>query len=170
MLKIAFTLVGLFFLLGCSSQEPHLPTLPHVDLKQYKGTWYEIARFEHFFEKGCKNVSATYSLNEDGTIKVINRCQMIENNEKKEVQGVAYAIDQSNSKLKVSFFRPFYGDYWVLELGDDYSYALVGAPNREYLWILSRNKSIDQTTKQRLHNTIISLGFDMSRLIWTIQE
>ena len=170
MFKMLFSFFTLFFLLGCSPKHPPLPTVEQVDLKQYAGTWYEIARFEHFFEEGCKNVSATYSLKEDGTIKVINRCEMIEDGEKKEAQGVAYATDASNSKLKVSFFRPFYGDYWVIDLASDYSHALVGAPDREYLWILSRTKSIDIPTKERLLGTITSHGFDSSKLIWTIQE
>ena len=170
MLRLFFSFCTLFFLLGCSQKYPPLQTVENLDLKQYTGKWYEIARFEHFFEEGCKNVSASYSLNEDGTIKVINRCTMIKDNTKKEAHGVAYATDQSNSKLKVSFFRPFYGDYWVIDLADDYSHALVGAPSREYLWILSRTKSIDPSTKESLLGTISARGFDASNLIWTIQE
>ena len=103
---------------ACSSKNPPLQTVEKVDLQKYLGTWYEIARFEHFFEKDCKNVSANYSMMDEETIKVINKCTKITSNEFKEAMGRAYAVDSSNSKLKVSFFRPFYGDYWVLILDD----------------------------------------------------
>lgn len=155
---------------GCSSKYPPLPTVKKVDIQKYKGTWYEIARFEHFFEKGCKNVTATYSLKKDGDIKVINRCTMIDDNEKKEATGVAYAKDKTNSKLKVSFFRPFYGDYWIVDLDEDYNYAVVGSPSREYLWILSRTKSINENTKNKIIKKVDNLGFDSKKFIWTIQE
>jgi apolipoprotein D and lipocalin family protein len=170
MIRVLF--LSLFFILfsGCSKNYAPLPTVESVELQKYKGTWYEIARYEHFFEKGCKNVTATYKLRDDGKIGVINKCTMIEDNEKKEANGVAYAVDDTNSKLKVSFFRPFYGDYWILDLADDYSYALVGTPSREYLWILSRTKTIDQKTKQKLLSMLPKLGFDPSKFIWTIQE
>lgn len=166
---IMITLLTVFFI-GCSSKHPPLETVKSVDIHKYKGTWYEIARFEHFFEKGCKNVTATYELKEEGNIKVINRCTMIEDNEKKEATGVAYAVDHTNSKLKVSFFRPFYGDYWIIDLASDYSYAVVGSPSRELLWILSRSKSIDEKIKMDILKKLPSLGFDKNKFIWTVQE
>ena len=104
------------------------------------------------------------------TIKVINRCTKIQTNEKKEAIGRAYAIDESNSKLKVSFFRPFYGDYWVLMLDENYKYAVVGTPSREYLWILARTSKLDEKIKKDILKKLPSLGFDTSKLIWTIQE
>ncbi len=159
-----------FMFLGCSSKYPELPTVKSVDIEKYKGTWYEIARFEHFFEKGCKNVTATYEIKDDGDIKVINRCTMIETDKKKEATGTAYATDSTNSKLKVSFFRPFYGDYYILDLADDYSYALVGSPSRELLWILSRTKTISDEIKDRILSQLPKLGFDKDKFIWTIQE
>ena len=159
-----------FVFMGCSSKHPQLDTVKQVDIKKYSGTWYEIARFEHFFEKGCKNVTATYKIKEDDTLKVINRCTMIKDNEKKEATGVAYAIDESNAKLKVSFFRPFYGDYYIIDLADDYSYAVVGNPNRELLWILARNKSIDESLKNKIVNYLPSKGFNPEKFVWTIQE
>ena len=161
--------LSLFFV-GCSTKHPHLETVKSVDIQKYKGTWYEIARFEHFFEKGCKNVTATYELKSDGDIQVINRCTMIENQKKKEATGVAYAVDSTNSKLKVSFFRPFYGDYYILDVSSDYSYALVGAPSRELLWILSRTKTIDESTKEKILAKLPQLGFDKEKFVWTIQE
>jgi apolipoprotein D and lipocalin family protein len=155
---------------ACSSKNPPLQTVEKVDLQKYLGTWYEIARYEHFFEKDCKNVSANYSMMDEETIKVINRCTKIQTNEKKEAMGRAYAVDSSNSKLKVSFFRPFYGDYWVLILDENYEYVLVGTPSREYLWILARNKTISDEVKNSILEKLPSLGFDASKFIWTIQE
>jgi apolipoprotein D and lipocalin family protein len=167
--KISLAFIILFFV-GCGTKHPHLPTVQNVDLEKYKGTWYEIARFEHFFEKGCKNVTATYEIKDDGDLKVINRCTMIDNDEFKEATGVAYAVDDSNSKLKVSFFRPFYGDYYIIDLAKDYSYTVVGSPNRELLWILSRTKTIDEEILNKIVRNLPSLGFDPSNFIWTIQE
>lgn len=168
--SIFFIVVLSIFFMGCAKQYPPLKTVKMVDIQKYQGSWYEIGRFEHFFEKGCKNVTATYELQNDGKIKVINRCTMIENNKTKEATGIAYSIDDTNSKLKVSFFRPFYGDYYILDLADDYSYALVGNPNRELLWILSRTKTIDETTKNKIVAKLQSLQFDKEKFIWTIQE
>jgi apolipoprotein D and lipocalin family protein len=167
-LLLTFFIVLVF--LGCTTKHPHLETVKSVDLEKYKGTWYEIARFEHFFEKGCKNVTATYSLTDDNKIKVLNSCTKIDSNEKKEATGVAYAVDNTNSKLKVSFFRPFYGDYWIIDLADDYSYVAVGTPSREYLWILSRTKTIDNEIKNKLINRLEKAGFETNKFIWVIQE
>ncbi|BAK72614.1 lipocalin family protein [Arcobacter sp. L] len=157
-------------LTACSSKNPPLQTVQKVELNKYLGTWYEIARYEHFFERNCKNVTANYSMMNEETIKVINRCTKIQTNEKKEAIGRAYAIDETNSKLKVSFFRPFYGDYWVLMLDENYKYAVVGTPSREYLWILSRDSKLDEEIKNEILEKLPSLGFDTSKLIWTIQE
>jgi apolipoprotein D and lipocalin family protein len=141
-----------------------------VDINRYLGTWYEIARYEHFFEKDCKNVSANYSMLDEQTIKVVNRCTNMLTNEKKEAIGRAYATDDTNSKLKVSFFRPFYGDYWVMILDDNYDYVVVGTPSREYLWILARKPILDEKIKNEILQKLPTLGFDASKLIWTIQE
>ena len=170
--KIKVMLMILLALLfsACSSKYPSLSTEKKVDIEKYLGTWYEIARFEHFFEKGCKNVTANYKLKDENKIQVINRCTMIDDGEKKEAIGVAYATDETNSKLKVSFFRPFYGDYWIIDLGKDYDYALVGSPSREYLWILSRTKTIDDALKRNLLEKASQNSFDVSKFIWTIQE
>jgi len=167
--NLSLLFISILFI-GCSSKYPPLQTVPQVDIQKYKGTWYEIARFEHFFEKGCKNVTATYELKSDGDIKVINRCTMIEDEKKKEATGVAYAVDSTNSKLKVSFFRPFYGDYYILDLADDYSYVLVGSPSRELLWILSRTKTINNETKEKILVKLPNFGFNKEKFIWTIQE
>ena len=161
--------ISIFFI-GCGNKYPDLPTVNNVDIQKYKGTWYEVARFEHFFERGCKNVSATYKLKEDGDIKVINKCTNIDDNESKEAFGIAYPTDKTNSKLKVSFFRPFYGDYYIIDLADDYSYALVGSPSRELLWILSRTKTMNIETKHKILKIAQKNGFDTNKFLWTIQE
>ena len=155
---------------ACSSKNPPLQTVQKVDINRYLGTWYEIARYEHFFEKDCKNVSANYSMLDEQTIKVVNRCTNMLTNEKKEAIGRAYATDDTNSKLKVSFFRPFYGDYWVMILDENYDYVVVGTPSREYLWILCRNPILDEKIKNEILQKLPTLGFDASKLIWTIQE
>jgi apolipoprotein D and lipocalin family protein len=170
MIKIfCIGLVSILFI-GCSTKYPDLKTVEHVNIQKYKGTWYEIARFDHFFEKGCKNVTATYHVKDNGNLQVINKCTNIEDNTEKEAFAVAYPIDKTNSKLKVSFFRPFYGDYYIIDLANDYSYALVGNPNRELLWILSRTKTMTNKTKNKILEKLPALGFDTNKFIWTIQE
>ena len=169
-MKYLLVLVTFLFFTACSSKNPPLNTVEKVDLNKYLGKWYEIARYEHSFEENCKNVSATYSLTKDDKIKVINRCTDITTNEKSKATGIAYSTNKANSKLKVSFFRPFYGDYWILMLADDYSYAVVGSPSREYLWILSRDKNIDPKIKNMILGKLPKLGFPTKKLIWTIQE
>ena len=168
--KLLMLVFPLFLFTACSSKNPPLETVEKDELEKYLGTWYEIARYEHFFEKDCKNVTANYSMLDVDTIKVINRCTKIQTNEKKEVFGRANATDFTNSKLKVSFFRPFYGDYWVLILDEKYDYVVVGTPSREYLWILSRTSNLDEKIKKEILQKLPTLGFDTSKLIWTIQE
>lgn len=155
---------------SCSKKYENLETVEKVQIEKYLGSWYEIARYEHSFEKDCKNVKATYSINNDKKIKVINECVNINTNKKKEALGIAYTTNETNSKLRVSFFRPFYGDYWILMLGDNYEYALIGEPSREYLWILSRTKKLDEKIKKEILIKLPNLGFNESKLIWTIQE
>jgi len=153
---------------GCSTHYPPLKTVEKVELQSYLGRWYEIARYEHFFEKGCSDARATYSLKEDGDIQVLNEC--IKDGELSQAKGVAYATDVSNSKLKVSFFRPFYGNYWILMLGDDYEYALIGDPSREYLWILSRTNTISKELKEKILSQLPKFGYTADKLTWTEQK
>ncbi|WP_321315364.1 lipocalin family protein [Halarcobacter sp.] len=160
----------LLFLTGCANKDPRIQSVDNLDLQQYTGKWYEIARYEHFFEKNCKNVSATYSIKKNKNIKVINRCEDITTNEKKEAIGEAKKVDNKNSKLKVTFFWPFYGDYWVIMLADDYSYAVVSEPTKEYLWILSRTKKLPKNIQDDILEKLKNLDFDTDKLIWTIQE
>jgi apolipoprotein D and lipocalin family protein len=152
----------LFF--GCSSHYSPLKTVDKVNLKFFLGKWYEIARYDHFFEEGCSDVNATYSLRENGEIDVLNQC--IKENKLSQVKGVAYAIDATNSKLRVSFFRPFYGNYWILVLGKNYDYAVIGEPSREYLWILSRTPNMAQSLKEAILEKLIEFDYDPEKLFW----
>lgn len=162
---LIFLLLPLLFI-GCTTKYPNLKTVEKVNIDRYLGSWYEIARYEHSFEKGCSNVKATYSLNKDNDyINVLNECT--KDGKRTYAKGVAYVKNNSNSKLKVSFFRPFYGNYWILMLGNDYEYALIGEPSREYLWILARKNSIDETLKNEILSKFPEFGYSEDELIWT---
>jgi apolipoprotein D and lipocalin family protein len=163
--KRFLALFGFIFFTDCATQQAPLKTVEHVDVQKYMGTWYEIARYEQFFEKGCRDINATYSLQSDGKIKVLNQC-IKEGGKLSQAIGSAYALDKSNSKLKVTFFWPFYGNYWIVMLGDRYEYAVIGEPSREYFWILSRTKELDASTREMILSKMNSLGYDQRQLIW----
>lgn len=139
-----------------------------VDLSRYAGRWYEIARLPNRFEKKCADsVTATYTLRSDGKVDVVNRCRKA-NGEYTTAKGKAKIVDnKTNAKLKVTFFWPFYGDYWILDLGPNYEYAVVGAPNRDYLWVLSRTAQIDEQLYQNLLAKMAARGFETGRMIRT---
>lgn len=144
-----------------------LPTVSYVDLERYLGTWYEIARFEHRFEKGCSDVKAIYAKRDEGMISVTNSCYLADEKRLKEAFGRAYVADEkSNAKLKVTFFWPFYGNYWIIDLAEDYRYAVVSEPSKEYFWILSRSEQMDAKDKEHILSLARHLGFDTSKLIW----
>lgn len=157
----------LIFVTGSFAQPP-LQTVPNVDLKKYMGRWYEIASFPQRFQKGCSCTEANYSLNENGTVKVENRC--IRNGMLKSATARAKVKDaSSNARLSVRFTWPFAGKYWIIDLADDYSYAVVAHPNRRYLWILSRNKTMDDSTYTAIVERCRAKGFDVSLLRRTFQ-
>jgi len=168
MRHILLSVFALFFT-ACSTPEAPLKTVEHVQIDKYLGTWYEIARYEHSFEVGCSDVSARYSLKENGKINVINSCTKEDGTISKAI-GEAYVTDETNSKLKVTFFWPFYGDYWVITLGENYEYVVIGEPAREYFWILSRKKSLDESIKKEILSSLPALGYDETKLIWTKQK
>ena len=150
------------------TKEEHntLEVVPHVELKRYLGKWYEIARLPARFQEGCTDTTATYALSEDGGISVLNEC--IKDGKVKQAKGKAKVVDKnSGAKLKVTFFWPFYGDYWIIDLGNDYDYAVVGTPNRKYLWILSRTPQMDDELFSQLIESVKSKGFDVNNLIIT---
>ena len=160
-------------LLSCSGARPvpDLPVVSRVDLERYAGTWYEIASYPNRFQKDCVATKATYSLLPDGKVRVRNECRRGSlQAEWDSAEGTAWVVDPAtNAKLKVRFFWPFRGDYWILELGRDYEYAVVGTPSREYLWVLSRAPTMDEALYGRILETVRRLGFDPSRLRRTRQ-
>lgn len=144
------------------------PSKP-VDLQRYLGRWYEIARYEQGFQKGCQGVTADYSLRPDGSISVVNRCRK-PGGKISEARGRAKIVDpQTNAKLKVNFFGPFYGDYWVLDRADDYRWAIVGEGSGRYLWILHRDATPAEAEVQGLIKRTRDLGYDTSLLLRTKQ-
>jgi apolipoprotein D and lipocalin family protein len=154
-----------------------LPVVESVDFQRYAGKWYEIARLPNFFQRKCVgDVSAEYSLREDGLIRVYNQCAL-KNGGADSVDGVARPIDMTgpNSRLEVSFLPrwlrwvPFtWGAYWVMELGADYEYAVVGTPNRGYLWILARKQEMDDALYAQILERVRALGFDASAVVRTM--
>ncbi len=138
-----------------------------VDLKRYKGTWYEIARLPNFFERKLKCASATYTLRDDGKITVLNKGNYLTDPQKtRSVKGVAWIPDKNSpAKLKVQFFWPFSGDYWIMDLDKDYRYVLVGDPSHKYLWILCREKKMDEPTYRMLLQKAIDNGYDVKSII-----
>jgi len=156
----------------CSPQQPPLEVVEKVDIDRYTGTWYEIARLPNRFEKGLKCVTATYELREDGKITVINRGHKIDNPEETEqVEGWAKIPNKNEpGKLKVTFFWPFFGKYWIIDLDENYQYAMVGSPSRKYLWILNRKKEIEEETYNKLLKKADEKGFDTSKMIVTEQD
>jgi apolipoprotein D and lipocalin family protein len=156
-----------------------LEVVPEVDLARYQGTWFEIARFPNRFQKQCTgNVTATYTLLEDGQIKVVNRCRN-EEGTIEEAEGRARRKSDSAplTKLQVRFapaflsFLPFvWGDYWIIDLAQDYSYAVIGEPDRKYLWILSRSPGMDEAVYSRILARLNEQQYDISRLVRTKQD
>lgn len=132
-----------------------------VELDRYLGKWFEMARYEAPFQKGCDGVTADYSLREDGRIKVINSCT--KEGKTTTAKGKAKIVEGSrNAKLKVSFFGPFYGDYWVLDRAEDYSWAIVGEPSGRYLWMLTRQAQPEPQVRVQIEARVKELGYDWS--------
>ena len=150
---------------------PELRTVPRVDLQRYLGTWYDIASFPQRFQLGCTGTTATYTMRSDGDIAVLNRCRKGALTGKEEsALGRARVVDRtSNAKLKVSFFRPFWGAYWIIDLGASYEYAVVGHPSRDYLWILSRTPTMDGSVYEGILGRLREQSYDVARLNRTLQ-
>lgn len=154
------------------SDLPELNTVDQVDVVQYLGTWYDIAHYPQSFQEGCTGTTATYSLREDGDIDVLNRCYLNSlDGELSEAHGRAWVVDtNTNAKLKVRFFWPFSGNYWIIELGKNYEYAVVGEPSREYLWILSRTPKMDSSLYNEILSRLETKGYSASKLELTPQR
>ena len=161
----------LFFVLtalaGCTGVPEGVEPVDNFELEPYLGTWYEIARLDHRFERGMSNITANYSLREGGGVNVRNRGYRAEKGTWDEADGRAFFIgDPSVGQLKVSFFGPFYGGYNVFELGESYEYAMVAGSDHSYLWILAREPQLPQATLDELLQKAEAAGFDTSELIY----
>lgn len=154
-------------LAGCAGVPSGVEPVRDFDLPRYLGTWYEIARLDHSFERGLSNVSATYTMRKDGGVGVLNRGYDKQKGRWKQAEGKAYFVaEPTTGHLKVSFFGPFYGSYVVIDVDRaQYSYALVCGPSRSYLWILARDTSLDPAVVDRLVAQAKDLGFDTDALI-----
>lgn len=154
-----------------SCDSPPLETVSEVDLKRYVGKWYEIASFPQRFQKGCHCTTAEYTLTDKDYVVVENRCRKDSLAGKESyIKGKAFVEKNSgNAKLKVQFFWPFRGKYWIIDLADDYSYAVVGHPNREYLWILSRTPQMRDDVYEQILQRLKDKHFDLTKLKRTPQ-
>ena len=163
---------GAVSLCACSTTQENammkpLEVVPSVDLGKYMGAWYEIGRYPNRFQEGCVATQATYSLRPDGRVTVLNSCREGSPDGKlKTIEGKAWSVDPAtNAKLKVQFFWPFSGDYWIIQLDKEYRYAVVGHPKRTYLWILSRTPTLDQATTSAIEQKLIEQGYDPAKII-----
>ena len=161
---------------GCAATPPPADaprTVAAVDLGRYAGVWYEVARYPNRFEDGdgllCADVTATYTPRPDGRIGVANRCRnAAAGGAERVARGRAYAVEGGNgARLRVSFFWPFYGDYWVFMLAEDYRYSVVGDPERKYLWILARDAMLEAKDREFILKRLRAFGYDPAKLFWT---
>jgi apolipoprotein D and lipocalin family protein len=157
---------------GCVGVPENVTPVTGFELQRYLGKWYEIARLDHAFERGLERVSATYSLREDGGVRVINRGYSTQKREWQQAEGKAYFVDgEQQGYLKVSFFGPFYGSYVIFKLDSEgYQYAFVAGPDKSYLWLLSRTPTVSEALLEDFVATAASLGFDTDSLVLVRQE
>lgn len=159
------------FLSGCMGMPEKVQPVDNFELQRYLGTWYEVARLDHSFERGLEKVTAEYTLKDNGIVEVRNRGFDTNDSEWNEAVGKAkLAAEPNQGYLKVSFFGPFYSSYVIFELGEDYDYAFVSGFNNDYLWLLSRSPTIDETLKQRFLSEASSKGFAIDKLIFVDQH
>ncbi|PPL02748.1 lipocalin family protein [Parapedobacter indicus] len=164
-------LLGAALLSSCGSIPKKAKPIGNFKLDRYLGKWFEIARFDYRFEKNLNNVTAEYSLNDDGTVNVINRGFHMVKRQWKSARGKAkFRKDKQTAALKVSFFGPFYSGYNVIAIDKDYQYALVAGESLKYLWILSRTPEIPDHIKQDYLSKAKNVGYDISKLIWVAHD
>ncbi|MEE7625471.1 lipocalin family protein [Methylobacter sp. Wu8] len=166
-MKVLFILIAVL-LTSCTGIPEGITAVEGFEINRYLGTWYEVARLDHRFERGLENISATYTLREDGGVDVLNKGWDIKTGEWREAEGKAYFVEQADKgRLKVSFFGPFYGAYNIIELDKkDYAYSMVAGPDRSYLWILSRTQQLPEATLKALTERAKTLGFATDQLIF----
>lgn len=174
-MKLLISLISLFSSVALFSQSSPPQTVGYVDLERYAGLWYEIAKIPNSFQDQCiSGTTAMYTLSEDGEILVVNSC-VDEDGEIDEAEGVARVVDKkSNAKLEVSFvsflgWRPFWGDYWIIGLNENYQWAIVGHPERKYGWILSRVKEPDQETMNEVFQILKDQGYNPADFEMSLQ-
>jgi len=171
MCKWLFGVVSLL-LTGCGGYPQNITPVQQFDVNRYLGKWYEVARLDHSFERGLEQVSAEYTLLDNGRVKVVNRGFSTKNNEWKEAIGKAFLAGRTDEGyLKVSFFGPFYSSYVVFGLDEEnYQYAYVSGPNHSYLWLLSRTPKVEEEVITRFVDTAKEKGFDTEKLIYVKQK
>lgn len=158
----------MLLLVGCTGMPENVTPVQGFELDRYLGKWYEIARLDHSFERGLEQVTAEYSLREDGGVKVVNKGFSSQQGEWSEAEGKAYFVNAPDEAyLKVSFFGPFYGSYIIYEMDEvGYQYAFISGPDTSYLWFLSRTPVVDEQLIQRFISQAKNLGFDTEKLIF----
>ncbi|GLX79458.1 outer membrane lipoprotein Blc [Thalassotalea insulae] len=171
-MRKALQFIVLLSLSGCLGMPQTIEPVRDFKLNDYLGQWYEIARLDHSFERGLSQVTAEYTLREDGGISVLNRGYATETKEWKEAEGKAYFVESPNvGYLKVSFFGPFYGSYVIFELEkENYEYAFVSGPNNGYLWLLSRSPKVNASIIVKFEQLAEQNGFDVEQLIYVDQK
>jgi len=170
-LFVLFSLITVL-LSGCTGIPDGVTAINGFEINRYLGTWYEIARLDHRFERGLNNISATYTLRDDGGVNVLNKGWNQADGEWEQAEGKAYFLEQPDKgRLKVSFFGPFYGGYNIIELDKkDYAYSMVTGPDKSYLWILSRTRQLPKATLQALIEKAKQLGFATDKVIFVNQD
>ena len=165
-------LLAALSLFGCTGSPEGVYPVKTFQLPEYLGSWYEIARLDHSFERGMSSVTATYSMRDDGGVKVLNKGFKEDSQEWGEAEGKAYFVDSSDvGHLKVSFFGPFYGSYIIFELDNlDYQYAFVSGMNTDYLWLLARTPAVSDELIEHFVKSASALGFDTEQLIFVDQS
>ena len=168
---LAGPLLGAQFSSAQARSTSPLTAVDNVDLRRYAGKWYEIARYPNHFQRNCQSdTTAIYTLRDDGKVQVVNACRE-KDGKVTTARGTAKVVDKrTNAKLKVTFFWPFYGDYWVIGLSPDYRYAIVGEPSRKYLWILSRTPRMEEAEYQEVLRLVETLGYQPGTLQKTNQS
>ena len=168
--KIVLTGICVLLLSSCVNVPEGIEPVENFKVQPYLGTWYEIARLDHSFERGLNQVTANYSLRDDGGIRVLNKGYSSETGEWEDAEGRAYFVDEEDTGfLKVSFFGPFFGSYIIFELDEDYQYSYVSGPDKSYLWFLSRTPEVTDSLKADFEEKARELGFDTDVLIWVEQ-
>ena len=181
-MRVAAVALAALWLSACAvtpESESMAPrTVDHVDLKRYQGTWYELARMPMFFQRNCAQSEAHYKLKDDGNIAVTNRCRTLEGKWEEATGTASPQVQGKTDKLWVVFDNWFSrllpgvakGNYWVLYVSDDYRVALVGNPNRKYLWLLSRTAHVSESVKNELLMKAQQQGYDTTKLIWRVED